>query len=184
MRIPVSCSDAPAVLDTAGAVKVTNYFGRSRLDDIYAYMRICVSGGELVFSLTSFEKSPPPDSRIAAVFCFGERETAPLLYISTNPEPDAECLILSADGSRHAAALPNPERFGGSDEEGYYWGCSFRLGRDFLREQFGVLIVPGTVFLGNVFKFADGEDAFGEAFGGGNGFPSRADLGEFEAVGF
>lgn len=82
-------------------------------------------------------------------------------------------------------SLPSAgSRFGGSDEQGFYWGYEFTLSADFLRTQYGVSLVPSSIFTGNLYKFAAGESAFGAAFpcDPALGFPRGENFGEFVVV--
>ena len=103
---------------------------------------------------------------------------------------ESECALYREQGGgpdlrvRPLALPQQPARFGGSDEQGFYWGCEVLLDEAFLRETFGVRLRPGSVFTGNVYKYAAGEAAFGAAFPSppGVGLPCRAGFGEFVVV--
>ncbi|HIV87598.1 MAG TPA: hypothetical protein H9896_05775 [Candidatus Pygmaiobacter gallistercoris] len=163
MAFPVSYSKTPLVLDAVSALKITHFYGHSALDEVYSYLRIFVQDGALVFSLTSFEQHPPENSRVGAAFSF-DPEGRRQLFVSANHDLSL-CAEIRTDGT---AAQPitfdtPPALFGGSDEQGFYWGCRFLLGPALIK-QLGGKLLPGSVFLGNAYKFADGERAYGAAF--------------------
>ena len=163
MAFPVSYSKTPLVLDAVSALKITHFYGRSALDDIYSYLRIFVQNGALVFSLTSFEQNPPKNSRVGAAFCFdpGKGRT---LKISVNHDLALSAVIAAPGEPEQPVSLCTPPSlFGGSDEQGFYWGCRFVLEPELVGELGGNL-VPGSVFFGNAYKFAQGESAYGAAF--------------------
>lgn len=192
MQMLVSYSETPLVLDAAGALKATHYYGHSALDEVYAYLRAFVCGGDLIFSLTSFERSPPPESLIAAAFDFAPRAGGDYLALVCDPQPQLSAALYRPSGSPTApdrllrpVGLPcSPARFAGQDEQGFYWGCELRLGADFLQETFGVRLRPGSLFTGNFYKAARGEAAFGAAFPTPQpaGWPCAAGFGEFVVV--
>ena len=184
----ISYSETPLVLDAAGALKVTHFHGRSARDEIYSYFRAVVRGGDLVFSLTSFEQHPPRESRMGAAFCFAPAGGT-YLFVSTNSLPQAEAYLCAPaaqgrDRRTESVALPAPVLFGGSDEQGFYWGCEFVLEKQLLADRFGAALVPGSVFTGNIYKYAAGEDAFGAALPTppALGLPCQAGFGEFVVV--
>ena len=187
MAIPVSFSKKPLVLDAISALKVTNYYGVSALDNVYCYLRVYVRAGSLVFSIASFEQHPPAESRTGAAFRFGAGED--YLFVSCNaagaleagifaPQPFGRDLLL------RKLPLPAPELFRGVDEQGYHWGFALTLDAALLRREFGAVLTPGSVFSGNVYKFAEGEAAFGAAFPSppSGGLPCAAGFGEFVTV--
>ena len=178
----VSYTKTPMVLDAVGALKVTYYYGRSALDDVYTYLRAFVLRGDLIFSLTAFEQVPPPESRIAAAFCFAPEKDS-FFYLTVGPDGPAEAFLVK-EGKMAPLSLPKPgSRFGGSDEQGFYWGYEFSLPRDFLA-QLGGDLLPGSIFTGNLYKYAVGETAFGAAFpcDPAYGFPRTENFGEFVVV--
>ncbi len=182
MSMLVSYTKTPMVLDAVGALKVTHYYGRSALDDVYTYLRAFVLRGDLIFSLTAFEQAPPPESRIAAAFRFVP-DKAPFFYLTVGPDGPAEA-FLAGEGGMTPISLPEAgSRFGGSDEQGFYWGYAFTLPRSFLA-QLGADLLPGSVFTGNLYKYAVGEAAFGAAFpcDAAAGFPNGENFGEFVVV--
>lgn len=189
MSMLVSYSETPLVLDAVSALKVTHYCGHSALDDVYAYFRAFVCGAGLTFSLTSFERRPPRESRVGAALCL-DPQAEEYLFFSTNGAMESECALYREQGGgpdlrvRPLALPQQPAHFGGSDEQGFYWGCEVLLDEAFLRETFGVRLRPGSVFTGNVYKYAAGEAAFGAAFPSppGAGLPCRAGFGEFVVV--
>ena len=183
LAFPVSFSKTPLVLDAVSALKITHFYGHSVLDEVYSYLRVFVHRGALVFSLTSFEQHPPEISRIGAAFSFDSKGEQ-LLFLSINPAGQLTA-TLSADGAApKPVTLPSaPVPFGGSDEQGFYWGFRFQLDAALI-DQLGGQLVPGSVFLGNAYKLADGETAYGAAFPAPPGAPAgdRRGLGEFVVV--
>lgn len=186
MTIPISYSETPLVLDAISAVKVTHYYGNSALGNIYAYLRAYVCAGELIFSLTSFEKTPPATSRLGAAFQFVPG--ADFLFVSIGPK-QAECHLVHPAAVGQAAPdklldLPAPAWFGGSDEQGFYWGAELHLPAAMLQTQFAATLCPGWQFTGNVYKYALGDAAFGAAFAcpHASGLPDCQSFGNFVVV--
>ena len=186
MAMPVSFSKKKLVLDAIGALKVVNYHGTSRLDDVYCYMRTYVQNGSLVISILSFERTPPPESRAGAAFSFGD--CADYLFFSCNKSGNLTARLYttaqSGDIPGKQISLGTPELFAGADEQGYHWGYSLTLPAELLHELFGVHLAPGDAFWGNVYKFCEGESAFGAAFGASGAFylPDAKNFGEFVVV--
>ena len=186
MVMPVSFSDKPLVLDAISALKVTNYYGAALRDNIYCYLRLYVCGGSLTFSIASFEQTPPPESRTGAAFAFGGES---YLFVSCNAEGDLQAGLYApcADGPDRLVrplSLPQPELFRGVDEQGYHWGFACTVSAALLLELFGEALVPGTVFSGNVYKYAQDEAAFCSAFPTPQSrhLPCAAGFGEFLVV--
>ena len=92
MSMLVSYTQTPMVLDAVGALKVTHYYGRSALDDVYTYLRAFVLRGDLIFSLTAFEQTPPAESRIAVAFRFLP-EKDPFFYLTVGPACPVEAFL-------------------------------------------------------------------------------------------
>lgn len=186
MAMPVSFSKKELVLDAIGALKVTNYLGTSRLDNVYCYMRAYVKNGSLVLSVLSFEKTPPPESRIGAAFSFGD--CANYLFFSCSRQGDLTAYLYTpAEGKdtlSQPVSLAAPELFAGVDEQGFHWGYSLTVPAALLHELFDAQLSPGTAFFGNVYKFCEGEDAFGAAFGADAAryLPDAKNFGEFVVV--
>ncbi|MEG1932088.1 MAG: hypothetical protein RR075_03150 [Pygmaiobacter sp.] len=187
MSMPVSFSKTPLVLDAISALKVTNYYGVSSLDNVYCYLRIYVRAGALIFSITSFEQQPSGDSRAGLALCFGDQ--AQYLFLDCNAFGALRARLFSPatdakDIPAATLASPVPELFRGVDEQGYHWGFSLTLDAAWLQARFDTALTPGNIFLGNVYKFVEGEDAFGSAFPSpqSNGMPCRAGFGEFVVV--
>ena len=93
----VSYTQTPMVLDAVGALKVTHYYGRSALDDVYTYLRAFVLRGDLIFSLTAFEQTPPAESRIAVAFRFLP-EKDPFFYLTVGPACPVEAFLSGSNG--------------------------------------------------------------------------------------
>lgn len=185
MPIPISYSNTPLVLDAISAVKVVHYYGSSAAGNIYAYLRAYVCAGELIFSLTSFEKTPPKTSRVGAAFQFAPG--ANYLFAGIGPE-QVECRTVhparGQDTPGEVLLLPPPARFGGADEQGFYWGAELRLPAALLQARFGTTLRPGSRFAGNAYKYAVGDAAFGAAFTcePQAGLPSCQSFGDFVVV--
>lgn len=166
MPNPISYSKTLLVLDAISAVKVLHYYGNSARGDIYAYLRAYVCAGDLVFSLTGFEKTPPEQSRLGAAFQFAPG--ADYLFAELGPKQAACCAVHPAtagpDKKGPPVVLPAPARFGGSDEQGFYWGAELRLPAALLQTQFDTVLCPGSRFTGNAYKYEVGDAAFGAAF--------------------
>ena len=152
---------------------------------------LCLSGKDLQVSL----EAASGRLRLSRCGCAWEwdREAAPhfftvtgerLLFLSINPAGQLTA-TLSADGAApKPVTLPSaPVPFGGSDEQGFYWGFRFQLDAALI-DQLGGQLMPGSVFLGNAYKLADGETAYGAAFPAPPGAPAgdRRGLGEFVVV--
>lgn len=166
MPSPISYSETPLVLDAISAVKVLHYYGYRAEGNIYAYLRAYVCAGELIFSLTGFEKTPPEHSRLGAAFQFAPG--ADYLFAELGPNQATCCVVHPAaagpDKKGPPVVLPAPARFGGADEQGFYWGAALRLPTALLQTQFGTVLRPGSRFTGNAYKYAVGDAAFGAAF--------------------
>lgn len=186
MAMPVSFSKTPQVMDAIGALKVTNYVGHSRLDNVYCYLRAYVHAGSLVVSISSFERTPLPESRTGAAFRFSAG--GDYLFFSCSAAGDLSAnLYARAEGKdqkKAAVFLGTPELFAGSDEQGEHWGFALTIPADLIEKQFGASLAPGSVFFGNVYKFCQGEDAFGAAFGADEAayLPDEKSFGEFVVV--
>lgn len=185
MAMPVSFSKKDLVLDAIGALKITHYHGQSRLDDVYCYLRSYVRAGTLVLGILSFERTPPPESRAGAAFAFGDGEE--YLFFSCNRQGDLSARLYTRTAERDIPGreidLGQPELFAGVDEQGHHWGFSLTLSAALLEELFGAQLSPGSAFWGNVYKFCDGEDAFGSAFGEApSPMPDAKNFGEFVVV--
>ncbi len=182
MSMLVSYTQTPMVLDAVGALKVTHYYGRSALDDVYTYLRAFVLRGDLIFSLTAFEQTPPAESRIAVAFRFLP-EKDPFFYLTVGPACPVEAFLSGSNGMVSLSLPQQGNRFGGSDEQGFYWGYEFCLPSSFLAKM-GAKLLPGSVFTGNLYKYAVGESAFGAAFpcDPSLGFPRGENFGEFVVV--
>ena len=186
MAIPVSYSATPQVLDAVGAVKVTEYYGNSKLDNVYTYLRTYVENGSLVFSITSFEKAPTPESRTAAAFSFGSLERS--IFISCNAQGKLTASLFSRQSEKDLAlgpvSIPAALVTFSVDEKGEGWSFTTRLPAENIWLWFAAKLVPGSVFAGNVYKYCEGEDAFGAAFPCKPGVwpPAQENFGEFVVV--
>ena len=113
MSMLVSYTQTPMVLDAVGALKVTHYYGRSALDDVYTYLRAFVLRGDLIFSLTAFEQTPPAESRIAVAFRFLP-EKDPFFYLTVGPACPVEAFLSGSNGMVSLSLPQQGNRFGGS----------------------------------------------------------------------
>lgn len=186
MAIPVSYCTAPQVLDAVGAVKVTEYYGTSVLDNVYTYLRCYVENGSLVFSITAFEQHPPKESRTGAAFSFDESGRS--VFVSCNGAGELSAALYAqtpgGDTKLKELCLPAPLTSRSVDEQGYGWSFVCTLPAGLIEEEFGAKLVPGSTFWGNVYKYHTEEDAFGAAFPcpPGTHLPAAESFGSFVVV--
>ena len=155
MAVLVNHSTVDIVMDTLPVIKLTEWYGTPARDEIYAYARICISGGALRLSMSVFDGEPPVTQQAIVLLKLG-RTALQLVFT-----PDRQ-VQLFADGQ----ALPFPGGlFGaGSDEQGWYWQASCAMDAALLESCGAKLPAAGESFFGGFYLKDSLEEAFGSAF--------------------
>lgn len=141
----ISQSDKPLVFDAIPAVKVCHYATDGL--PIYTYARLYALKKDIVLDLCSFEREPLENSAIKFYFC--KNGTEDQIVVTITPV-DFTCEI-TKDGKKEMVALGALSRFGGVDEQGWYWGGNILIPDEYMK-QIGLQIKSGSHFGGAVVK--------------------------------
>ena len=155
MAVLVNHSISDIVMDTLPVIKLTEWYGTPARDEVYAYARLCISGGALRLSMTVFDGEPPATQQAIALL----RLNGVLLRLVFTP--DRRVQLYTGDQLVPAPAC----LFGaGSDEQGWYWQAACTVDAAQLQSSGIPLPAVGDSFEGGFFLQDAREDAFGSAF--------------------
>ena len=154
---------------------------------VYAYLRCYVRDGEIPFSVTVFDETPPHTARFGFAVTPDDAAGTYLFASCTKQQGDALWLYRTgepADVPLRRLEMPPMRHLAGSDEQGFYWSAEGVLPAQAFRTAFGRVPRVGGILPGNAFLYDVSEPAFGAAFPvpAGAGVPTAAGFGTFVVV--
>ena len=161
--------------------------GRAARGQVYAYLRCYVRDGEIPFSVTVFDETPPDTARFGFAVTLDDAAGTYLFASCTKQQGDALWLYRTgepADVPLRRLEMPPMRHLAGSDEQGFYWSAEGVLPAQAFRTAFGRVPRVGGILPGNAFLYDVSEPAFGAAFPvpAGAGVPTAAGFGTFVVV--
>lgn len=151
----------------AAALKITHFNGEPARGQVYAYLRCYVRDGEIPFSVTVFDETPPDTARFGFAVT---PDDAPAL-ICSRPVQSSRAMRCGchrtgepADVPLRRLEMPPMRHLAGSDEQGFYWSAEGVLPAQAFRTAFGRVPRVGGILPGNAFLYDVSEPAFGAAF--------------------
>ena len=121
-------------METLPALKITHFNGEPARGQVYAYLRCYVRDGEIPFSVTVFDETPPDTARFGFAVTPDDAAGTYLFASCTKQQGDALWLYRTgepADGPLRRLEMPPMRHLAGSDEQGFYWGCELLLDEAF-----------------------------------------------------
>lgn len=157
VAFPVLKATGPLPADTLPAVQVSHYWGRR--PHIYTLARLAVHNEALHLSLLAFERAPQPGSVVAFALAAAQQPGS-FLFLELSPgavsvrlfPASAASQALPPQGGRLLALPAAPGRFGGVDEQGWFWGANLLLPEDLLAHAH-IPLGSGQVFWGALYKY-------------------------------
>ena len=174
-------------METLPALKITHFNGEPARGQVYAYLRCYVRDGEIPFSVTVFDETPPDTARFGFAVTPDDAAGTYLFASCTKQQGDALWLYRTgepADVPLRRLEMPPMRHLAGSDEQGFYWSAEGVLPAQAFRTAFGRVPRVGGILPGNAFLYDVSEPAFGAAFPvpAGAGVPTAAGFGTFVVV--
>ena len=169
-------------METLPALKITHFNGEPARGQVYAYLRCYVRDGEIPFSVTVFDETPPHTARFGFAVTPDDAAGTYLFASCTKQQGDALWLYRTgepADVPLRRLEMPPMRHLAGSDEQGFYWSAEGVLPAQAFRTAFGRVPRVGGILPGNAFLYDVSEPAFGAAFPvpTGAGVPTAAGFG-------
>lgn len=166
-------------METLPALKITHFNGEPARGQVYAYLRCYVRDGEIPFSVTVFDETPPDTARFGFAVTPDDAAGTYLFASCTKQQGDALWLYRTgepADVPLRRLEMPPMRHLAGSDEQGFYWSAEGVLPAQAFRTAFGRVPRVGGILPGNAFLYDVSEPAFGAAFPvpAGAGVPTAA----------
>ena len=174
-------------METLPALKITHFNGEPARGQVYAYLRCYVRDGEIPFSVTVFDETPPDTARFGFAVTPDDAAGTYLFASCTKQQGDALWLYRTgepADVPLRRLEMPPMRHLAGSDEQGFYWSAEGVLPAQAFRTAFGRVPRVRGILPGNAFLYDVSEPAFGAAFPvpAGAGVPTAAGFGTFVVV--
>ena len=154
-------------METLPALKITHFNGEPARGQVYAYLRCYVRDGEIPFSVTVFDETPPHTARFGFAVTPDDAAGTYLFASCTKQQGDALWLYRTgepADVPLRRLEMPPMRHLAGSDEQGFYWSAEGVLPAQAFRTAFGRVPRVGGILPGNAFLYDVSEPAFGAAF--------------------
>ncbi len=150
-------------METVPVLKVTEYTGTAKRDNVYTYMRCFAYNGSMFCNFTSFDECPLSGTMLTLILQHVSGENLMTVTCGKSTPLRAEITFdgTCADITKHINAQPVVT---GCDEQGYYWGINFEITKEAFKKAFCKKLSDGDVFTGNFFIHSTQESAFGSAF--------------------
>ena len=127
-------------METLPALKITHFNGEPARGQVYAYLRCYVRDGEIPFSVTVFDETPPDTARFGFAVTPDDAAGTYLFASCTKQQGDALWLYRTgepADVPLRRLEMPPMRHLAGSDEQGFYWSAEGVLPAQAFRTAFG-----------------------------------------------
>ena len=127
-------------METLPALKITHFNGEPARGQVYAYLRCYVRDGEIPFSVTVFDETPPHTARFGFAVTPDDAAGTYLFASCTKQQGDALWLYRTgepADVPLRRLEMPPMRHLAGSDEQGFYWSAEGVLPAQAFRTAFG-----------------------------------------------
>ena len=141
-------------METLPALKITHFNGEPARGQVYAYLRCYVRDGEIPFSVTVFDETPPHTARFGFAVTPDDAAGTYLFASCTKQQGDALWLYRTgepADVPLRRLEMPPMRHLAGSDEQGFYWSAEGVLPAQAFRTAFGRVPRVGGILPGNAF---------------------------------
>lgn len=141
-------------METLPALKITHFNGEPARGQVYAYLRCYVRDGEIPFSVTVFDETPPDTARFGFAVTPDDAAGTYLFASCTKQQGDALWLYRTgepADVPLRRLEMPPMRHLAGSDEQGFYWSAEGVLPAQAFRTAFGRVPRVGGILPGNAF---------------------------------
>ena len=128
-------------METLPALKITHFNGEPARGQVYAYLRCYVRDGEIPFSVTVFDETPPHTARFGFAVTPDDAAGTYLFASCTKQQGDALWLYRTgepADVPLRRLEMPPMRHLAGSDEQGFYWSAEGVLPAQAFRTAFPV----------------------------------------------
>ena len=145
----VICTQGEAPrFDVLPTYKITCYPLEKRDYKPFAQGQLCLTPGQLCIRLWAFEARPRPQSMLECVLT--TRQSQGMFRLAAWAEGRWSCRVDTPAGERPLDAIAHT--LAGDDFQGEYWGISAASPRRPVEEALGLLLEPGAVVLGNLYK--------------------------------
>ncbi len=153
----------PLLMETVPVLKVTNYSGSAKRDNVYTYMRSFAYNGSMFCSFTSFDESPLEGTVMSLVLRHIDSEN--VLTVTCGKHTAATATLQhNSTCTDMTPCLNAAPVITGGDEQGLYWGVNFEIAQKAFAQSFGTKLNDGEIYQGNLFLHSTEETAFGSAF--------------------
>lgn len=162
MSALLTCSNVPLPIETVPAVKIVNFNGEPKADNVYAYARLYALNGSLCFCLTRFEQAPAFTARMGIVLSNID-DTGRFLFLSAAFNGENSLQIYENEKLSQQLPPIKLQITSGTDEQGWYFSVNGEIDSGLL-EAVKVTLQPKNVFLCNIYSYDITESAFGAAY--------------------
>ena len=177
-------TDTKTFFDALPAIKITNFNGELKRDEIYCYGKMYMLADSLQISFTVFDGTPPATQRVGFAYNFTPNLTDDYLFFSACPTGEVCCTLQKQNSQFEVLENIMAYTKTGVDEQGWYYSMEFEIPKSLILKIFGESALKNTIFSGNMFLYDVTEDAFGSVFGVdiGEKIPTNNGFGEFVTV--